>query len=110
MSHGPSSHAAVRQTHDGTLLTIRVIPRASRSVLAGTRADALLVRLNAPPVDGAANSALIALLAEACDVPARSISILTGERGRLKTVKILGMSAAVAAERLGVGGTDRSAT
>ena len=51
---------------------MRVIPRAGKSGLAGTRGDALLVRLQSPPVDGAANEELIAVLAEALGVSKRS--------------------------------------
>lgn len=51
------------------------------------------VALTAPPVDGAANSALIAFLSEALGVPARDIAIERGERGRHKTIRIAGVSA-----------------
>ena len=53
----------VTSAGDGALIEIRVIPRAGKSAVAGTRGGALLVRLNAPPVEGAANAELIALLA-----------------------------------------------
>jgi uncharacterized protein (TIGR00251 family) len=72
------------------LLTIRVIPRASRSGVDGMRDGAIVVRLNAPPVDGAANQALIDVLAIALDVPKRSVSIVSGERARLKRVRVDG--------------------
>lgn len=52
----------------------------------------LKVRLTAPPVDGAANEALIALLAERLGLPKRSISIVRGATGRQKTVEISGMT------------------
>jgi len=53
----------------------------------------LLVRLNAAPVDGAANAELIEVLADALGVPKRAVSISTGERSRRKTVLIRGLSA-----------------
>lgn len=82
------------------ILDVRVIPRAARPGLAGTRHGALLVRLSAPPVDGAANAELIQLLAKALDVPKRQVTIVAGERGRLKRVKVEGLTAERAAELL----------
>ena len=83
----------LRATNDGVLITVRVVPRAARSGLAGIREDALLVRLNAAPVAGAANSELIEVLSEALGVPKRAVSIAVGERSRRKTVLIRGLSA-----------------
>lgn len=74
------------------ILTVRVIPRAARSAIAGSRDNALLVRLTAPPVDGAANAELIRVLADALDVPKRNITLLSGDRARLKRVKITGLT------------------
>jgi uncharacterized protein YggU (UPF0235/DUF167 family) len=61
--------------------------------------DALKVRLAAPPVDGAANDALIALLAEELEVPRRSIRIVTGASARNKLVQVDGIASGVV-ERL----------
>jgi uncharacterized protein (TIGR00251 family) len=69
------------------------VPRAARAGLAGSREDALLVRLNAAPVEGAANAELIEVLADALGVPKRAVSISAGERSRRKTVLIRGLSA-----------------
>jgi len=85
----------------GCSLTVRVVPRAGRSQIAGERGQALLVRLAAPPVEGAANEALVAFLADALDVPRRAVAILSGERSRDKRLRVEGMTAAVAAARLG---------
>jgi uncharacterized protein (TIGR00251 family) len=79
---------------DGVIVDIRVIPRAGKSVIAGTRHDAILVRLNAPPVEGAANAELIRLLANVLGLPQRHIAIVAGERSRLKRVHVSGRSAA----------------
>ena len=96
----------------GIFVDVRVIPRAARSAVAGTRDGALLVRLAAPPVDGAANTALIELLAGALGVPRRSVTIVRGERGRLKRVRVDGVSEALAVGRLtpptGVSGERRA--
>ena len=75
----------------GVTIDVRVIPRAGRSGVAGVRGDALLVRLNAAPVDGAANEELIKVIAAALGVPRRSVSILGGERSRQKRVQVLGV-------------------
>jgi uncharacterized protein len=78
----------------GVILDVRVTPRASRSQIAGTRNDTLLVRLCAPPVDGAANDELIKLLADALDIPKRNIDIVSGHRSRSKRVRIAGVTSA----------------
>ncbi len=80
------------QTKDGVIIAVRVVPRAGRSGIAGTREGALLVRLNAAPVDGAANAELIEVIADAMGVPKRSISITAGEKSRRKTVQVSGLS------------------
>jgi uncharacterized protein (TIGR00251 family) len=81
------------ETPDGVLLAVRVIPRAKKTDVAGTRDDALLVRLAAPPVDGAANDALVGFLAARLHVPRRAVRIVSGERGRRKRVVIAGVTA-----------------
>jgi uncharacterized protein (TIGR00251 family) len=83
----------LRPTNEGVLLSVRVVPRAARAGLAGIREDALLVRLNAAPVEGAANAELIDVLADVLGVPRRALSITVGERSRRKTVLIRGLSA-----------------
>jgi len=85
---------------DAVILDIKVIPRAGRSELAGTRDGAILIRLAAAPVDGAANTALIDFLSDVLDVPKRNIAILTGETSRQKRVKITGVTAAAVQERI----------
>ena len=85
---------------DGIVVDIRVIPRAGRSGLAGVRGDRLLVRLNAPPVDGAANLELIDVLAAALGVPKRALTIVAGERSRQKRVRVSGVDQATAKARL----------
>ena len=85
---------------DGVLIAVRVIPRAGRAGMAGTRNNALLVRLNAAPVDGAANAELIELLARALDIPRRNIEIVAGHRSRTKSVRITGVTSADVAEKL----------
>ncbi len=75
------------------LINVRVIPRSSRNVLEWEQ-GILKARLTAPPVDGAANAALIELLAERFAVPRRTISIVRGTNARQKIVEISGLTAA----------------
>lgn len=94
---GPSTKdhgLVINASPDGTIVDIRVIPRASKSAIAGTRDDAVLVRLKAPPVEGAANAELIRFLADLLGVPQRNIQIVSGERSRGKRVRISGRTAA----------------
>lgn len=91
----------IAASSDGVVVAVRVIPRAGRSGVAGTRDGALLVRLNASPVDGAANEDLIEVLAESLGVPKRTVTIVAGARSRSKKVAVAGLSVPVALERLG---------
>jgi uncharacterized protein YggU (UPF0235/DUF167 family) len=68
-----------------------VQPRAKRSEIAGERAGAVLVRVAAPPVDGKANAAVCALVAERAGVPRSAVSILRGGSGRDKVLEVRGL-------------------
>ena len=82
----------IERSETGIRLTVRVQPRASRSELAGVHGDALKIRLTAPPVDGAANDALIKFLADTFGVPRRDITILSGAASRTKVVHMHGVT------------------
>jgi uncharacterized protein (TIGR00251 family) len=70
-------------------MTVRVIPRAGRTEPDGVTEDgALRMRLTAPPVDGAANAALIAFLADLFGLPKRDVTIVRGVQSREKVVAI----------------------
>ena len=84
---------------------VHVQPRASRSEVVGTHGAALKVRLLAPPVDGAANDALVALLAKELGVPRRDVRIVQGATSRAKLVEIDGTTAD-AVRALAARGTD----
>ena len=90
----------IERASNAVVIAIRVIPRAARSEITGTRGGALLARLNAPPVDGAANAELIRVLAAALDVPKRAITIVAGERSRNKRVRVAGLDVKTAEARL----------
>ena len=80
---------------DGELLfDVRVSPRASREAIVGVHDGALKVALTAPPVEGAANAALRALLAKRLGVAKGDVRIVRGETGRAKTVAVRGVSRA----------------
>jgi uncharacterized protein YggU (UPF0235/DUF167 family) len=81
-------------TPAGAAVTVRVTPRAGRSAIGGERDGVLLVRLAAAPVDGAANEALVALIADALGVPKRDVTIVAGARGRTKRLLVAGRRAA----------------
>ncbi len=83
----------IRATGAGVEVDVRVIPRASKTACSGVRDDAFVVRVAAPPVEGAANDALIAFFSDALRVPRRAVQILSGERGRRKRVAIAGVTA-----------------
>lgn len=73
---------------------VYVQPRASRSEIVGEHDGALRVRLAAPPVDNAANEALIELLATALRVPKQGVRIVTGAASRRKVVEVSDVTAA----------------
>jgi hypothetical protein len=85
---------------DGAILTLKIVPRAGRTALAGTRDNALLVRLAAAPVEGAANAALLAFLAEQLQLPKSRLELVSGDKRRSKRVKVKGMSADAVRARL----------
>jgi uncharacterized protein len=79
---------------------VRVQPRASRPELAGARAGALLVRVAAPPLEGAANEALLRLLGRELGVAPSAIRILRGAMGREKVLSVRGLTAEAVRARL----------
>lgn len=72
-------------------ISVRVTPRSSKNTVEWTPGG-LQVHLTAPPVDGAANEALIALLAERLGVAKRDIRVVRGPTSRQKVVEIVGMT------------------
>ena len=81
-------------TPAGAVLNLRLVPRASKNAIQGEYGDALKIRLCAPPVDGAANAALIEFLAETFDLPRARVQLLSGATSRNKRVLLAGVPAA----------------
>lgn len=75
-------------------MAVRVIPRSGRTAIAGIRGDAILIRLAAPPVDGAANAALLAFLASLFHRPKRDVTLVSGHSGRDKRIAVAGVTEA----------------
>lgn len=92
-------------TATGVRLTLHVQPRAARTEIVGLHGDALKLRLAAPPVDGAANDALIRFLAERLGVSRSALTLVSGATSRRKVVEVAGMTAETVAAHLPVGGT-----
>ncbi len=83
-----------------TRFDVRVIPRTSRDEFGGVRGSALVVRVTAPPVGGAANEALVKMLSDTLEVPASDLAIISGHHSRNKTLRVVGLSAAQLKQRL----------
>ncbi|MHB1025441.1 MAG: DUF167 domain-containing protein [Desulfobacteria bacterium] len=73
-------------------VSVRVVPRSSKEGVAGFEGGVVRIRLNAPPVEGKANEALFRFLAKAVGVPKSRITLVTGERGRRKIVRVAGIT------------------
>ncbi|WP_084582815.1 DUF167 domain-containing protein [Sphingomonas azotifigens] len=86
---------AWRPSATGIEIAVRVTPRASRDVLAAGTDEHFAARLAAPPVEGAANAALVPLVAKTFGVPKRDVTLIAGETARLKRLSIAGNATAL---------------
>lgn len=86
----------------GAAFAVRVAPRASADAVAGVENSALKVRLTAPPVEGAANKALIKLLAKALGVSKGSVRLIAGQKSKNKRLLVEGLTPEQVRERLGL--------
>jgi hypothetical protein len=77
---------------NGVVLTVRVVPRASRSEIVWLHDGVLKVRIAAPPVDGAANAALIKLLAKHFGVSKSDVTIVHGGKSKNKRIRIMNIT------------------
>jgi uncharacterized protein len=82
----------LHETSGGTLLSVKLQPRASKNEISGPLGDELKIKVTAPPVDAAANQALIELLADTLDCPRGRVELIRGHKSRHKTVKLHGFT------------------
>ncbi len=100
MSGGVGLVTGMRASKPEATLSVRVQPRASNNSVLGWAGEILKVRLTAPPVEGAANTGCLALLADLLDLPPSRLTILRGTRSRNKVVRITGLTQAEVHARL----------
>jgi uncharacterized protein (TIGR00251 family) len=92
--------AFVKDTPEGALLAVKLQPRASRNEILDPQAGELRIRVTAPPVDAAANEALLLLLAGTLKLPRRAVELVRGHTSRHKQLRLHGVSAADVRARL----------
>ena len=90
----------LRVQADGLLLAVKLQPRASANEIGELLGDELRIKVTAPPVDAAANEALLRLLAETLDCPRGRVELVRGHTSRHKVVKLHGLDAAMVLARL----------
>lgn len=84
----PETWTCLKPHAAGACLSIAVVPNARRTEVAGLHAGALRIRLAAPAIDGRANDALLAWLADELALPKRAVELLSGQKGRRKQVAV----------------------
>jgi uncharacterized protein (TIGR00251 family) len=89
-----------KESNGAVTVAVKVVPRASKNQIAGIEGDAIKIRLNAPPVEGKANDALIDFLANVLGVRRTQIEIVTGQTSRHKIVRVRGVTAVELAQKL----------
>ena len=90
----------VRDQPEGALLRVKILPRASRTEVVGLLGEELKIKIAAPPVDSAANEALIRFLADRLGCPRRAIELRYGHHSPHKVLRLHRVTAAQAASRL----------
>lgn len=91
----------LRETAGGILLSVKLQPRASRNEIGEPLGAELKIKVTAPPVDAAANQALLELLADQLHCPRGQVELIRGQTSRHKTVLLHGFTAATVLEKLG---------
>ena len=94
----------IRDTPSGAAFQVKVHPRAKKNAITGEVGDALKLALTAPPVEGRANEACIAFLAEVLNVPRSSVTIAAGKSSRNKVILVSGLTARQVERQLSVAG------
>ena len=87
-------------TATGIRIVLHIQPRASKTEIVGAHGDALKIRLQAAPVDGAANEALIRFVAASLEVPRSAVALVAGSTSRRKILQVDGITPAAATARL----------
>ena len=82
---------SIKETADGVIFTIQVLPRSSKCEVVGVQGDYLKIKIIAPPVDGRANEECLRLLANVLGVKKDQVNIVGGLKARKKTVAIRGL-------------------
>jgi uncharacterized protein len=95
----------LKETDGGTLLSVKLQPRASKNEIGAPLGDELKIKVTAPPVDAAANQALIELLAETLGCSRGKVELLRGQTSRHKTILLHGFTATFVAQKLAGGQT-----
>jgi uncharacterized protein (TIGR00251 family) len=93
--------AFLRVQADGVLLSVKLQPRASANEIGEALGNKLRIKVTAPPVDAAANEALVKLLAQHLDCPRNRVELVRGHTSRHKTVKLYGIAPEEVVKRLG---------
>lgn len=96
----PEARLDCRQDGSGVRLKVHLTPKASKEGVGGLYGDALKVRVKAPPVEGKANEAMVKLMARTLGVSRKSIELVSGQRSRIKIIRVKGLSPGRAAARL----------
>ena len=91
----------LRVQADGVLLSVKLQPRASANEIGEALGNELRIKVTAPPVDAAANEALVKLLARELDCPRNRVELVRGHTSRHKIVKLYGLSPEDVVKRLG---------
>jgi uncharacterized protein (TIGR00251 family) len=82
----------IQQGVDGIIIPVRVAPRSSKTIIDGVYQGALRVRLTSPPVENAANKALISFLARKLKIPKSAVQIVGGAKSREKRLALYGVN------------------
>jgi uncharacterized protein (TIGR00251 family) len=83
----------LRVQADGVLLSVKLHPRASANEIGDVLGNELRIKVTAPPVDAAANDALVKLLAQELDCPRNRVELVRGHTSRHKTIQLYGLAA-----------------
>ena len=90
----------LRATNGGTLLSVKLQPRASKNEIGEPLGEELKIKVTAPPVDAAANQALVEFLADVLDCSRGQVELLRGHTSRHKTLRLHGLSPEIVAQKL----------